>query len=714
MSSDKLNRLQGKLPADPPTHAPARWTLYAAASLGLIVAANRGVAQTPMVTPPVTVTGDRISPSLTVPSLDDARRDMRRTPGGVDVVPSERIRDGKATTVKDALDYVPGVFAQPKYGQEDARLSIRGSGLSRNFHLRGVRVMVDGIPMNLADGGADTQELDPLGVRYIEVFKGGNALQWGAASLGGAINYVSPTGRDAPKLLLRGDGGSFGSGGGQIASGQSSGAWDYWLSPTYSHSDGYRQHTRRDYLRFNGNLGYRIDTGAETRFFAGVNHIRQKIPSSLNRSLAYSSPRATDPSSFMQGTRRDIDSVRIANRTTFLVGDDEVTASVWYHHKVLFHPLSFGIVDNVSDDGGASIRWKGTGTIAGLKTDYVFGANLFAGVNVNKTYVNSTGHRGALTNHVLERSTNIEVYGESRLYVDPAFAIIVGAQLNSSRRRLDDKFLANGDDSGRKTFTSVNPKIGLLWEPRKELQVFGNVSRASEPPTFSELNPNANPGFANLKPQKSWTAEIGTRGKWRGIGFDVSLYRAWVRDELQLFVVPGSGAGGFALNADRTIHQGIELGIDATVLEGLMTSPAASKDKVQLRLAYTFSDFRFRNDPVAGDNQIPGAPRHYIRAEARYSHPLGFWFGPNIEWVPQGYYVDNANTKASRTKAYALFGVKAGWTFDNGLTLFVDARNVFNKTYVSNTNARPVATAVDQLYNPGEGRAIFVGLEFRW
>src|SRR5262249_20193364 len=158
----------------------------------------------------------------------------------------------------------------------------------------------------------------------------------------------------------------------------------------FSHSDGYRQHTLRDYARLSGNVGYRIDEGSETRFFTGYNHIRQKIPSSLSRSLAYSDPQVTDPSSFLQGTRRDIDSIRIANRTTLRLGDgDDLTAAAWYHRRVLYHPLAFGVVDNVSDDVGGSLRWKGTGNVAGLKTDYVLGANLFSGVNINKTYVNS-------------------------------------------------------------------------------------------------------------------------------------------------------------------------------------------------------------------------------------------------------------------------------------------------------------------------------------
>jgi iron complex outermembrane recepter protein len=33
--------------------------------------------------------------------------------------------------------------------------------LSRNFHLRGVQLYMDGIPINTADGYGDFQEIDP-------------------------------------------------------------------------------------------------------------------------------------------------------------------------------------------------------------------------------------------------------------------------------------------------------------------------------------------------------------------------------------------------------------------------------------------------------------------------------------------------------------------------------------------------------------------------
>ena len=140
--------------------------------------------------------GQGVRGALAVLSAQQALTEINNTPGGVAIVPAEAYRNSTvANTIKDILDYVPGVFAQPKWG-DDTRLSIRGSGLSRNFHLRGVQLYMDGIPMNTADGYGDFQEIDPTAYKYVEVWKGANALQFGANSLGGAINFVMPTGRD--------------------------------------------------------------------------------------------------------------------------------------------------------------------------------------------------------------------------------------------------------------------------------------------------------------------------------------------------------------------------------------------------------------------------------------------------------------------------------------------------------------------------------------
>ena len=90
---------------------------------------------------------------------------------------------------------------------------------------------------------------------------------------------------------------------------------------------------------------------------------------------------------------------------------------------------------------------------------------------------------------------------------------------------------------------------------------------------------------------------------------------------------------------------------------------------------------------------MPGAPPYYLRAEARYNTSSGFYFGPNLEWVPQGYFVDNVNNPAFMTAPYALLGVKAGYTGFKGVEIFVDARNLTNNMYVSNVGVINTALA---------------------
>ena len=146
------------------------------------------------------------------------------------LVPAAAYRNSTvANTIKDILDYVPGVFAQPKWG-DDTRLSIRGSSLSRNFHLRGVQLYMDGIPINTADGYGDFQEIDPTAYKYVEVWKGANALQYGANSLGGAINFVIPTGRDPWPNGVSVDMGAFGFKRLQANAGGANGPWDGFVT----------------------------------------------------------------------------------------------------------------------------------------------------------------------------------------------------------------------------------------------------------------------------------------------------------------------------------------------------------------------------------------------------------------------------------------------------------------------------------------------------
>ena len=73
-----------------------------------------------------------------------------------------------------------------------------------------------------------------------------------------------------------------------------------------------------------------------------------------------------------------------------------------------------------------------------------------------------------------------------------------------------------------------------------------------------------------------------------------------------------------------------------------------------------------------------------LRAELLYKHPSGVYAGPNVEWVPDAFFVDSRNTLA--TDAYALLGAKLG--FDNGgtWTAYIEGRNLTDEVYIASAS----------------------------
>jgi len=98
------------------------------------------------------VTVSARSESLTLPSAQIAQERLETFPGNVSEIPADAYRGGAITSMDDALSQTPGVFAQPKGGTEEVRLSVRGSGMNVPFGSRGVQILRNGIPLSRADG----------------------------------------------------------------------------------------------------------------------------------------------------------------------------------------------------------------------------------------------------------------------------------------------------------------------------------------------------------------------------------------------------------------------------------------------------------------------------------------------------------------------------------------------------------------------------------
>lgn len=651
------------------------------------------------------------SGSLGVATTAEATADINRTPGGVEVVPDTAYKTSTpAVTIKDALDYVPGVWVQPKWG-EDSRISIRGSSLSRNFHLRGIQLFMDGIPINTADGYGDFQEIDPTAYRYIEVFKGANALRFGANALGGAINFVMPTGYDADLFGARVDVGSFGFHKLSVSSGGVSGAVDYFMTGTWQEQDGFREHSDGESVRGSLNVGYRLSRDIETRFYVNANDVEQRIPGSVTKHTALTSPETAWPSNVTGDQQRNIETLRIANKTAVrLMPGTVLELGAFNVDRHLMHPI-FQWLDYRYDDYGGFARVTDESRIGGFANRLIAGVNIHDGRTDVRQYVNVAGNKGAQTVDAEDTSRNFSAYFENHFYVMPDVALVAGTQFLHATREREATL---GATSGETEFNLWSPKGGIVWDVTRTWQVFGNVSRSAEVPSFGEsvVGGSVNIPFYELKPQRATTYEIGTRGRTEDFTWDLAFYRADIDNELLCFTTNALPSTCQVANADRTIHQGIELGFGVAVMKSLFAD-GPDPDALWLHAAYTLNDFRYDNDAAWGDNKLPGAPRHFLRAELLYKHPSGFYAGPNIEWVPEAYYVDSANTFS--TDAYALWGAKIG--FDNGgpIAAYIEGRNLSDEAYIASTSTAANMNGTDSnVFEPGTGRAIYGGVQYRW
>lgn len=628
----------------------------------------------------IIVTGDR---------LPTGAAEVEGRPGGSDFVTADEYKDKLAVSLRDALAFSPGVYSQPRFGQE-VRLSIRGSGISRGFHMRGLTLLQDGVPINLADDNGDFQELDPSVIEHLEVYRGANAFRFGGTTLGGAINGVTPTGRSSSGFSTKIDGGSFNTLRGVASFGWSDDEADAWVAVTGDRSDGDREHDTRNSLRAHANVGLALSGNAQTRFYISANHINQELPGALPYPLVVTDPKT---GSFAGDQQRDIDSLRIQNRTTIDLDDVALEFGAFANAKHLFHPI-FQVVDQDSLDTGlfARVGWQ-TGPL-----ELLAGATARFGTVDSKRFVNVDGHRGARTFAADQDARTIDIYSEARFRAD-RFTFIAGGIYTNGERTQDQSFPFV--DHGSATFNQFSPRLGVLWKPADKIDVYANFSRSHELPGFIELAQVSS--FVPLNAQHAWTAEIGARGDAGPAHFDISFYRAAVRNELLQFNV-GPDIPASTFNADKTLHQGVEAGLDLALL------PWAS-----LRQVYQFNDFRFLDDAQFADNRLPVIPKHLYRAELKLG-PDRWHVTPSIEWVPTGAWADYANSfKAS---GYTTFGLSGAVSISEATELYVDVRNLTNKKAIGDMSAvvdyQALLPFQQAIFYPVERRAAYAGVRARW
>jgi len=658
-------------------------------------------------------TGD----SSTIPSAANARAQIEQVPGGVNFIEADdSYLLGRTSNLRDALDYQPGIYIQPRFGAQESRISIRGSGLGRNFHGRGILMLQDGAPLNLADGGFDMQSVEPLAVDYIHVYRGGNGIFVGSANLGGAIDFVSRTGYSADKVQLRLEAGSFGYIHAQASSGMVVGPYDYYASVTEYKQDGFRAQSKQNNQNLFSNFGVKITDNVENRTFLNLIKTDSQLPGQITKGQMTTNPEQANAGNIALNQQRDYSLMRLANRTTVSWDGQELNGTLFWTYKDLYHPI-VQVIDQVTNDPGIDLNYRNKSDLLDNPNNFIVGARTVYGYGNDARYFNNLGNTGA---QFLSRSTgalNVDLYCVNEYTFLPSWTLVTGAELNYASRS-SERIFPNAV-SNENEYLGFNPYAGARYAVNDKILIYGNVSRSFEAPSFGELQPFYQPPFApvagsvlnDLSPQTATTIEIGTRGECGPATWDVTFYHSLVDNELLTYNL-GGGASA-TRNADQTIHQGIELGLNIDLFQGTDPKGRIFEDRLWLRQVYNWQSFTFDNDPQFGNNQIASAPENYYRAELLYEHPCGFYAGPNVEWVPSVTYIDNANTYWANP--YALLGFKIGYVSPKGFNVFFEAKNLTDETYASAVSMIANAGGRDSAqFLPGDGRGFYGGVVWKW
>ena len=645
--------------------------------------------------------------------LEERRARLAQVPGSVALIESEQIRQTRQANLKDVLGFTPGVYVQPRSGAADeSQISIRGSGLRNNFHLRGLNVLVNGMPYRNADGFTDFESLELLNTESIEVYKGGNALRYGGSTLGGAINLETKTGYTARPLGAVAQGGSFGFLKTQLSSGAAVGKLDYFGSYTRTTLDGFRDYSGQGRDRINGHLGYVLSENTDLRAFYFYAQVDEELPGGLTAPELEITPRAANATNRAQrwGRHYDLHHLGLQLRTQ-LGANQRLEISPYTQYRDIDHPI-FQVINQQSRDYGAEVRYENTLPLFGRSHRFTLGVQPAWLDMDNRQFVNRAGQHGELRKNQNDKAMGLAVYAEDALALTPRLTAIAGFRLDYSIRKSRDRFLSDGDQSDRREFNPLLPKVGMLYSlPGIRGQVYANASRSYEPPLLLELNSLTVPGFIDLDGQDAWQFELGVRGRTGAVSWDVAAYNVELRNEiLNVNTQPFPGAP-FTVptyrNSPRTRHYGLETGFEYRLRDGILRS-GGEPDNASVRLSYTFARYRFVDDPEYDGNQIPGAPEHHLQAELRYHHPSGFTLAPSLEWVPAAFYINSANDATNGS--WAILGLRGEYEISRlGLTAFVAGQNLADTRYSASVQ---VDNAAGRAFEPADGRAFYAG--FRW
>lgn len=649
--------------------------------------------------------------------------------------PIERVEDRnffltRKVAVDDALGEVPGLFMQSRYGNHDVRISIRGYGSRSNTGIRGVRMLLDGIPESEPDGQTRIEAIDFHSIGSIEVVRGNLSSVYTNAP-GGVINFINDLGFERSSVVSFNQFGSYGLHSNGVRAGVASDPYRVFTSYNYHSARGFRPHST-DYWHI-VNTAARVTTddfSSLTIYGYYVDGII-RLPGSLTREQFDSDPYQANARDVARDAKRVTKKGRLGIRyESFFGGDRENEFELTLYGTIKYFERTARTYRIFNRDGlGASVRYTRRYGLFGTQHELSAGGDLFTQAGPIEEYDNIGGQKSdillGLTDETIGNRgfflQNISTITPDRL------DILFTLRYDNVIFRAGDQLLAV--QNSRREFNRATPKVALNYKITPAIAAYTSYGLGFDTPAGNEMdnyptssNPTAllNP---DLRPQKSRNFEAGIKGTAGTPGspvlgqvrFEGTFFNSAIEDEIVPFEVFGEV---FFRNAARSDRTGIESGITAGLFRYFT-----------LRLTYTWSDFSYASysarsteldsagsvvsvDREYAGNRMPSYPEHNFMAslgfEKRIAAPATFFLKSSFRYV-SGLYADDLNSE--QTDGYRVAGITGGFDIRTGkfnLQVSGGCNNVFDRTYISFVN---INSASGEFYEVGEPRNYFGGID---
>jgi iron complex outermembrane recepter protein len=649
-----------------------------------------------------------------------ATRTEQRTfdaPAAIQAVGQEVIREaGPQVNLSESLNRIPGVVVlnRQNYSQ-DLQLSIRGFGSRSQFGIRGVRLIVDGIPATIPDGQGQGSTISLPSAERIEVLRGPLSQLYGN-SAGGVVQVFSANGPKVPMGELDLVFGSNKTRRTSIRTGGESGIVNWMADYSVFSTDGFRAHSEAERKQFNTKWNFALGERTKLSLIANIfDQTRGEDPIGLTRAEFNANPKQTNPIAITQNAGKTVKQNQYGAVIDHRFDEDKkLTARIYSGTREVDSRLTIPLAaqNAVTSAGGVVALdrdYSGIGLQYSQKVKLGGESSLMATLGydndtmkeVRKGFINNAGVRGALKRDELDTVKSEDFYAQVNWAINPKWNLIAGARSTTVRFNVSDRFIVTGnpDDSGSVKYSGTNPVVGVTYHLNDNTNLYVNWGRGIETPTFTELAYKVGGTGPNLGLQAARSRHIEAGAKFKidnNHRIDVALFSINNADELSVNTNVG-GRSTFK-NVGDTRREGLELAYSGRLTDSL--TAYASLTALDARFLDSFVS---NGTTIAAGKKLPGTPPTAAYAELAWRPKLtGFWNGLStaVEMVHRGkLYVNDSNTDSA--DGATTFNLRAGlqqkvgqWSFRQ--LLRVD--NVANKSYagsviVNEGNARFFETA---------------------